>query len=94
MQKNIVDYRYSDLDFVAYLMTLGHKPKEIELKRKEWGTKIFIHFSEEKGILEKIYEQYIANEIMVNLTDLFTNRKQLIKSIKAEQVKIKKQRKQ
>jgi len=94
MQKNIVDYRYSDSDFVAYLMTLGHKPKEIELKRKEWGTKIFIHFSEEKGILEKIYEQYIANEIMVNLTDLFTNRKQLIKSIKAEQVKIKKQRKQ
>lgn len=86
MQK--VDYRYSDSDFVAYLMSLGYKHTNIEIVKDRFGKiKAFVHFYEVKDELLKHFSDFRNNSVKVDILKFSTNRKIINKLIKSEILK-------
>lgn len=83
MQK--VNFRYSDTDFVAYLLSLGYKYTKIETtKDRRDRLKVFFYFSEDKSLLLDLQEKYNSNLAKVEPVSLLTNRKRISKLIKSE----------
>jgi hypothetical protein len=84
-----VDFRYSDVDFVSYLLTLGYEYTDIEIIRDNRTNKLkgFVHFNENKLDLINIFEQYQNENVSANVIKLKNNRKKITKLIKAEILK-------
>ena len=80
-----VDFRYSDTDFCAYLMTIGYKHKQIEIVRDNFNKlKAFVYFSGDKETLIDLYDKYRSGDVTCNVIDFSKNRKKIIKLIKSE----------
>jgi hypothetical protein len=84
-----VDFRYSDVDFVSYLLTLGFEYSDIEVVRDNRTNKLkgYVHFYENKLDLISIFEQYQNESVSANVMKLKNNRKKITKLIKAEILK-------
>lgn len=83
MQK--VDFRYSDTDFVAYLLTLGYDYTYFETVRdKHNKLKCYVHFSEDKDELISHFDKYMNGEVVANVLEMKKNRKIISKLIKSE----------
>jgi len=78
----LVNFRYSDLDFVAYLITLGYKPMKFETKKDNNFIKTFVYFEGEKEELIKLNNRFREEKVLVNLKELVDVRKKLLKEIK------------
>lgn len=88
MQNEIVDFRYSDRDFIAYLMTIGMKYTHIEVAKDRSGKpKAFVYFRDTKDNLIKLLDEYKNNSITINLNELATNKGKIHKILKAEILK-------
>ena len=88
MQNEFVNYRYSDTDFISYLMTLGLSYNQIEISRdRNKQLKAYVYFEEEKSKLMDLYEQFQNKNININLSQFCNNRKKISKIIKAELLK-------
>ena len=80
-----VNFRYSDTNFISYLITLGYKYNNIEItKDKDYGIKVFIHFIGEKEELINLYNNFINDNANINVLSFSKNRKQISKIIRAE----------
>lgn len=80
-----VDFRYSDTDFVAYLLTLGYKHTFVEIvKDKQGMLKGFIHFEEDKDTLLKHLSDYNEGIAKASVIDLKNKRMNVMRIIKAE----------
>ncbi len=83
MQK--VDYRYSDSDFVSYLLTLGYKYTWIEVTNKPTGElRAFVHFNENKDELLENYKSYKDGNVRIDILEFSKFRRVLNKAIKLE----------
>ena len=83
-----VNYRYSDTDFTAYLMTLGYIYNEIEIVRdKNKQLKAYIHFEGKKEDLIQLQNNYKDGIVQANILDFTNNRKKITKIIKSEILK-------
>jgi hypothetical protein len=88
MQNEIVNYRYSDTNFISYLMTLGVPYTRIEINRdRNKQLKAYVYFQEEKNKLIDLYEQFQNESVTINLFQFCNNRKKISKIIKAELLK-------
>jgi hypothetical protein len=84
-----VDFRYSDIDFISYLVTIGYEYTHIEVVRDNRTNKLkgYVHFFEDKNELMSIFEDY-KNEILTgNIVQLRDTRKKIHKFIKSEILK-------
>jgi len=80
-----VNFRYSDTNFISYLITLGYKYNNIEIKKdKDYGIKVFVHFKGEKEELINLYNNFINDNANINVLSFSKNRKQISKTIRAE----------
>ena len=83
-----VDFRYSDTNFISYLITLGYKYNNIEItKDKDYRIKVFVHFTGEKEKLINLYNDFINDKANINVLSFSKNRKQISKTIREEIVK-------
>lgn len=83
-----VTFRYSDVDFVSYLMANGFAYDEIEIVRDRSHTlKGFVHFTGDKQTLLKHFNDYQQGVAVANVQDLKSNRKKISKLIKSEILK-------
>jgi hypothetical protein len=83
MQK--VDFRYSDSDFVAYLLSLGYQFTEIEVTRDRNGKlKAFIHFIEERDLLISLNDEFKRGKAIINPLVYAIQRKKINKIIKSK----------
>ena len=81
----LVNFRYSDTDFIAYLMTLGFTYNKIEVERtREKKLKAYVYFAGEKNDLIQIQENYKNGLAQCNILDFSINRKIIVKLIKSE----------
>jgi hypothetical protein len=86
MQK--VNYRYSDSDFIAYLLSLGYEYQEIEITRDKGGRfKAFAYFHEDKEALLSQFETFRNGEAIIDPLQYSINRKKINKIIKSEILK-------
>ena len=80
-----VNFRYSDTDFIAYLMTLNYEYNDIEVVRDELGRlKAFVHFNGEKDTLIDLYDKYMNGRVKCNIMEFSQNRRKIVKLIKSE----------
>lgn len=83
MQK--VDFRYSDSDFVAYLMSIGYQHSSIEITEDRFGKpKAFVHFYEDKNELLKHFNEFKNGIAQIDVLKFSTNRRLINKLIKCE----------
>lgn len=84
-----VDFRYSDMDFISYLMTIGYEYSFIEVVRDSRINKLkgYVHFNEDKEELISIFENYKNETLTANVAQLKNNRKKINKLIKSEILK-------
>jgi len=83
-----VNFRYSDTNFISYLITLGYKYNKIEItKDKNNKLKVFIHFKGEKEELINLHNNFINDNANINVLSFSKNRKQISKTIREEIVK-------
>jgi hypothetical protein len=83
-----VTYRYSDVDFVAYLLVNGYKYDRIEVTRdRNKNLKGYVHFTGDKEILLSYFNQYQEGKATANVLELKSNRKKISKLIKSEILK-------
>lgn len=81
----IITFRYSDVDFISYLMSNGFEYDRIEVTRdRNKNLKGFVHFTGNKGILLKHFNDYQEGNAIGNVLELKTNRKKISKLIKSE----------
>jgi hypothetical protein len=86
MQK--VNFRYSDSDFIAYLLSLGYTFHEIEVtKDRNNKYKAFAHFCEDKETLLSLFETFKNGEASIDPLQFSINRKKINKIIKSEILK-------
>ena len=80
-----VNFRYSDTNFISYLITLGYKYNNIEItKDKGNKIKVFVHFIGEKEELIKLHNNFINDNANINVLSFSKNRKQISKTIREE----------
>jgi len=80
-----VNFRYSDTNFISYLVTLGYEYNKIEItKDKNYGIKVFVHFSGEKEELINLYNNFVNGVANINVLSFSKNRKQISKTIRSE----------
>lgn len=90
MQENLVDFRYSDLDFIGYLLLLGYEHTHIEVVTDDVvGYKGFVHFEENKSDLLKHYHEYMEGKAVASIYDMKNKRTNVMRLIKAEIIKYK-----
>lgn len=92
MQNEIVNFKYSDSDFVTCLILNGYKVNYIEIsedKRNGNRLKAYSHITGNKEELIKYYNSYINGDIRVNPREFSLERKKLNKLIKIELEKYK-----
>jgi len=78
-----VNFRYSDTDFIAYLITLGYQYNKIEIIRdRNKQLKAFVYFIGEKDDLLQIQEEFKNGLVSVNILEFIRNRKIMVKLIK------------
>lgn len=88
MQK--VDFRYSDTDFVSYLLSVGYKHTSIEItKDHKDRPKAFVHFYEDKTELLNRLVEYKESSVKIDPLSFSANRRSINKLIKAEILKYK-----
>lgn len=83
--ENKVDFRFSDSDLAAYLLTLGYEPTYIEIVQdKKHGNRLkgFTHFEGDKEEFIKIQQNYRNKTIELNLTEFSIARRKVNKLIK------------
>ena len=74
----IVQYRFSDPNFVAYLITIGYVYDKIETTfTNKSGARTFVYFTAEAENLLSEQEKYKTELIPVNLETYSKNRKQI-----------------
>lgn len=86
------DLRFSDSDFVTYLILQGYNYTDIEITydKKHNKLKAFTHFQEDKEVLIKLHNDYNDGKLLVNPKDFTFIRKKLNNEIK---IKLNKYRK-
>jgi glutaredoxin-related protein len=83
-----VNFRYSDTDFIAYLMTLNYQYKDIEIIRdRNKQLKAYVHFEGNKDELIKIQNEYKNGLANANILYFSNNRKKITKILKSEILK-------
>lgn len=83
-----VNFRYSDTDFIAYMMTLGYEYKNIEVTRdRQNKLKAFVYFSGDKNELINLQEQFKNGKAIVNPLNFSINRKKISKLIRSELIR-------
>lgn len=83
-----VNFRYSDTDFIAYMITLGYEYKNIEIVRdKRNKLKAFVYFSGDKNELINLQNEFKNGKAIINPLDFSINRKKISKLIKSELLK-------
>jgi len=83
-----VNFRYSDTDLIAYLMTIGYSYSKIEITNKDNRVKAYAHFIGEKEDLLRIQEVYKSGESKINIYEFSNHRKMITKAFKEEISKI------
>lgn len=87
MQKELTDFRISDSDLCAYLMTKGYEPISIEVKedkRHANRLKAFTHFLGSKEDFITLQNDYENNKVHINLKEFSIARQKINKLIKNE----------
>lgn len=87
MQNEKVIYRYSDNDFVAYLIMNDYKMKSIDItkdKRHFNRIKAYVNIEGNKNDLIKLHNDYKNNLLTVNLIEFSKSFKYVNKIIKQE----------
>lgn len=86
---NKVDFRYNDMDFIAYLLTVGYEYTSIEVALDNRTNKLkgFMHFEGDKNELLDLYNQYKNEELLANVVQMKNNRKKANMLIKSEIIK-------
>lgn len=88
-----VNFRYSDTDFIAYMITLGYEYNNIEVIRdKRDKLKAYVYFSGDKNELINLQEEFKNGKTMINLLNYSLNRKKINKLIKSELLRYQAQR--
>jgi len=83
-----VNFRYSDTDFIAYLITMGYEYNKIEIdKDRDKHLKAYIYFEGEKDDLIQMQNDYKSGLVSANVLDFSNNRRKITKIIKAEILK-------
>lgn len=83
-----VTYRYSDVDFISYLLVSGFDYDKIEITRdRNKNLKGFVHFTGDKDILITYFNDYQEGKAIGNILELKTHRKKISKLIKSEILK-------
>jgi hypothetical protein len=79
-----VDFRFSDSDFVTYLIINGYEPTSIEIinDKRHNRLKAFTHFIGEKETFIKFQNEYENDNLLVNPKEFSKARKQLNLKIK------------
>lgn len=80
-----VNFRYSDTDFIAYLISIGHEYNNIEITRdKNKQLKAFVYFQGNKEDLIRLQNNYKNGLVEANILEFANNRKKMVKIIKTE----------
>jgi hypothetical protein len=83
-----VNFRYSDTDFIAYLMSLGYQFGDIEIIRdRNKQLKAYVHFEGNKDDLIRIQDDYHNGLANANILIFSNNRKKITKILKSEILK-------
>lgn len=84
--QNKVNFRYSDVDFVSYLMTIGYTYDSIEIVKDKRNNQLkgYVHFIGDKEDLLYHFNQYNNGLANANVLGLRQNRKKITKLIKSE----------
>lgn len=83
-----VTFRYSDVDFISYLMANGFNYDKIEVTRdRNKNLKGFVHFTGDKEILISYFNTYHEGKAVGNVLELKSNRKKISKLIQSEILK-------
>jgi len=86
MQKETVDFRFSDSDLSAYLLLLGYEPSYIEVinDKRHSRIKAFTHFNGYKDDFIKLQQEYQNSKLDVDLLKFSIARQKINKLIKHE----------
>lgn len=80
-----VNYRYSNTDFVAYLISIGYKPESIEVIRDRYNQiRAFVHFLGDKETFITLQRRFEKGDIEGNIVNFCLSRQRITKQIKAE----------
>lgn len=81
----LVDFRYSDTDFVSYLMTLGYIHHSIEITVDRFSKyRAFVHFYENREDLLRHFNNYKNKNVNIDIQNFSNMRKKITKLIKSE----------
>lgn len=84
----IVDFRYSDTDYVAFLATLGIEHDYIEVIDGTNGKpKAYLHIKGEKKKLLQLFDDYKQGNTLVKPLEYSLHRARLNRLVKAEVLK-------
>lgn len=79
----LVQFRYSETDFVAYLVAIGYKIIKIETTfSKTSGKRTFAFIEGEQDKLISLYEEYKNGFLDVNVSDFIKARRYVSKQMK------------
>jgi hypothetical protein len=88
------DFRFSDSDLAAYLVVLGYEPTYVEIiidKKHDNKLKGFTHFQGNREEFIKIQNEFINNEVTLNVIEFSKARRRINKLVKEEINKFKNQ---
>lgn len=78
-----VQQRYRDIDFVAYLLTIGLKYDKIEtVYTTNSGKKTFVYFTGEKEMLVQYKNDFMNAKVVVNAFEFAKNRRYISREIR------------
>lgn len=80
------NFRVSDSDFSAYLLSIGYKPVYIEVKedKKQINKyKAFVHFEGDKNTMISLQKLYELGDIEINLRKFSSSRQEINRLVKS-----------
>ena len=84
----MVNFRYSDTDFISYLVTIGYEYNKIEITRDRSGKlRAFVYFEGDKTKLIEMYNEFKNKRTKIDPYQYSLNRKSISKLIKSEILK-------
>ena len=80
-----VNFRYSDTDFIAYMITIGYEYNNIEVVKDRYNKlKVFVYFLGDKNELINLQNEFKNGKAIINPLYFSINRKKINKLIKGE----------
>lgn len=84
----MVNFRYSDTDFIAYLFSVGYNQNKIEVTRdRNNQLRVYFYFLGEKEDLINKFKNYEDGKLEGNIKKFCVNRRVITKMIKSELLK-------